>query len=286
MSAGVLGLVLLAAVFHAAWNIAAKRADGYGRVFVWAYGLAGALLLTAPAGWIIATTPGALSWPVVAAGIVTGALHVGYGLCLQTGYAKADLSIVYPVARGAGPVLTMAVAIAVLGERPGWLAVAGAAAIVGGIALLIARRPAGGARVGPGLVWGLATAAFIAAYTLFDGHAVNAWAPHPVVYLWLSGVVQALLLTPSALRRRELVAALVRLRGATVVLVGLLSSTAYLLVLVAMQRAPISLVAPLRETSVVIGLVLARLLFREQSLGARMAGAAVVVAGTALIALG
>lgn len=118
MTPGILALVLCAAVFHAVWNILAKSAEGYGRVFVWSYGLVEAIELAPIALWIIARDPSTVSWTLAAAGIVTGLLHIGYGLSLQAGYAKADLSIVYPLARGSGPLITMVCAIALLGRGP------------------------------------------------------------------------------------------------------------------------------------------------------------------------
>src|SRR5699024_11430505 len=95
-----------------------------------------------------------------------------YQLTLQTGYARADLGVVYPVARGVGPVLSMAIAILVLGERPGWQAGVGAAGIVAGIVVVAIGKSAAGRRgLRAGLAWGAATGAAIAAYTLWDSYA-------------------------------------------------------------------------------------------------------------------
>lgn len=136
------------------------------------------------------------------------------------------------------------------------------------------------------MFWGLLTGAFIAGYTLFDSHAVTTWTSSLIVYFWFSSLVQAALLSPSAIRRRAMTGQLLRLHWAVVVAVGGMSAASYIMILCAMQAAPVSLVAPLRESSVVIGLVLARILFGERSLGARLLGALVVVAGVGLIAAG
>ena len=102
MSSTALALVLSAAVLHAVWNVAAKRVDGDSRVFVWLYGTASAVLWL-PVGLVILARDG---WPdmgaLVGAAAVSGALHNLYGIALNTGYARADLGIVYPTARGAG----------------------------------------------------------------------------------------------------------------------------------------------------------------------------------------
>ncbi|GAA2104184.1 DMT family transporter [Brevibacterium salitolerans] len=292
MSAAVLCMVLTAAVLHAVWNIAAKRADGSGALFVWAYQAAGAVLLTGPAAVLLLRDPEALTPRVLAAAVVTALLHIGYGVSLQKGYAQGDLSVVYPVARGTGPALTLLIAVAVLGERPGVWAAAGAVGIVAGIVIvtLQGRSSVSGspdpATLRRGLLWGLLTGAFIAGYTLWDDHVVGAGEVSPVLYFWLCSALQALLLGPVAVRRRSELRGLLTRRWGTVLTVGVLSPAAYILVLFAMQQAPVSLIAPLRETSVVIGLVLARILFGERGLASRLAGAALVVAGVALIAAG
>jgi drug/metabolite transporter (DMT)-like permease len=149
-----------------------------------------------------------------------------------------------------------------------------------------AQPPGGTATLRRGLFWGLLTGAFIAGYTLWDDHVVGAGEVSPVLYFWLCSALQAVLLGPVAVRRRSELRGLLTRRWGTVLTVGVLSPAAYILVLFAMQQAPVSLIAPLRETSVVIGLVLARILFGERGLASRLAGAALVVAGVALIAAG
>lgn len=294
MTPALLGLVLTAAVLHAVWNIAAKRADGFGALFVWAYQALGAVVLAIPSLVLFARDPASLALPILGAAVVTGLLHVGYGISLQTGYAKGDLSTVYPVARGTGPLLTILVAVALLGERPGAAGISGALVIVAGIVIVTLQRRSGfapeasasAARMRAGLVWGLVTGAFIAGYTLWDDHVMGTGTVDPIAYYWLGCVVQTALLAPVALRRGERLRELIVHRWGTLFTVGLLSPAAYILVLFAMQQAPVSLVAPIRETSVVIGLVLARILFKERSLGVRLVGAALVVAGVGLIAAG
>src|SRR5690242_12118187 len=112
--------VLLAAVTHASWNIAAKRAAAC-KHFVWIYSV-GAVIVWAPVVvWLlISTRPsfGALQWLAL---LGTAGLHLGYSLSLQAGYRLADLSVVYPVARGTGPMLSFIGAVLLLGEQPGAL---------------------------------------------------------------------------------------------------------------------------------------------------------------------
>lgn len=111
-------LVLIAALCHATWNIAAKFLSGDRVAFIWAYGGI-STLWGLPVGIIVLlATHGTVTPMLLIAPLVSGIIHVGYGLALQTGYAKADLGIVYPVARGAGPLLSMIIAIGVLGSGP------------------------------------------------------------------------------------------------------------------------------------------------------------------------
>ncbi len=138
-----LGLVLTAGLFHAVWNLLAKRAGGGGAPFVWLYTALAALLyapVAAVAVFILGETRMGTSGLLFVLG--TAALHTGYFLSLQKGYAVGDLSIVYPLARGTGPLLASAAAVALFGERPGPVAVLGIFLIGGGV-FVLAWEPGG-----------------------------------------------------------------------------------------------------------------------------------------------
>ncbi|WP_258934004.1 DMT family transporter [Nesterenkonia pannonica] len=213
-------------------------------------------------------------------------LHIVYAQLLQTGYRKAELGVVYPVARGVGPVLTIVVAVAVLGERPESLALLGGLVVIGGILLVtgrrLLRRSSG---LGVGLMYGSATGAAIAAYTLWDSFAVNGLSIDPILYFGLSGVLQSAVMLPWVVRKRELIAPTWRSDRRAVVTIAVLSPLAYILVLYAMTTTSVALVAPVRESSIIIGSLLAWWLFKERDPLRRLAGAAVVAAGIALIAI-
>src|SRR5699024_8201047 len=200
----VRGLVLAASVFHAVCNSAAKGARGDGYVFVWAYATGSALLCLPPAVVQFVAAGAPWSWRLLVGPLVAGILHNIYGLVLQTGYRRAELGVVYPVARGVGPVLTMVVALLVLGEEPGGWGIAGGAVVVVGIVVVATgsaqiRRD----RLATGVFYGAATGVAIASYTLWDNHAVTTWSLHPLTYFALSCSVQAVVLLPGALRRRR-----------------------------------------------------------------------------------
>lgn len=289
MTSSALALVLTAAVLHAIWNIAAKRVQGDGAAFVWWYEVFSTLLWL-PVGLVsLARSDAPAGWALLVGPLVSAVLHLGYGLILQTGYDRADLAVVYPVARGTGPLLTVVVAVLVLGERPGTAALLGALVVLAGVAVVA--TGAGAAlrhRAATGLRYGTATGVMIAAYTLWDDHAVTTLALQPISYFALGTAWQVVLLGPSVLARRRTSSPLAVLRRwwREVLVVALLSPGAYVLVLQAMRTTPVSLVAPVRESSIVVGALLAWWLFREPRPARRLLGAVVVLAGIALIALG
>ncbi len=172
MTLTALGLVLAAAVLHAAWNLLAKRAGG-GAALVWLYGTASAALLTPPAVALLVLRRPDLGPTGLAYTLASAVLHVAYFLALQRGYEHGDLSVVYPIARGTGPVLSTAAAIALLGERPSSVALAGAALVAVGVFVLARPERSSAADTRRAVAFGLLTGVLIAAYTICDKRAVG-----------------------------------------------------------------------------------------------------------------
>jgi drug/metabolite transporter (DMT)-like permease len=283
VSGVALALVLVSAGLHATWNLLAKRAGG-GPAFACAAFLSSALLL-APfaAGEVIAGAhPGGLAALGLMAG--SGCLHAAYFALLQRSYAVADLSLAYPVARGTGPLISAAIAVTVLGERPSALAVAGILLVAGSI-LVLAGSPLTLLRDRPaGLGAALACGCTIAAYTVWDKESISGADLPPIAYLFGTMVVAGLVLFPFA-RSARLRQVWTTSRSA---LIGtaVFSPTAYLLVLYALQSAPVSYVAPARELSVVAGALLGARALGEPA-GTRRVGAAIAIAvGLFCLALG
>jgi drug/metabolite transporter (DMT)-like permease len=276
-----IALVLSAAVAHAAWNLFAKQVPGGGALFVWLAAAAGATFLLPVAAVVVVRDglPG-VSW--LAFG-VSGVVHLGYFVLLQRGYRVGDLSVVYPLARGTGPLLSVLAAVWFLHERPGVAALLGAAAVVAGV-LVIGGLGAGAGWTGVG--YGLATGAMIATYTLWDANAVTVLAVSPLVLMAGSTLTETVLLAPYALARRAEVTALWRAHRTQILGVAVLSPLAYVLVLFAMRLAPVSLVAPARELSIVVGSLGAWLLLGEPNPLRRLTGSVIVLAGVAAIAVG
>jgi uncharacterized membrane protein len=278
-----LALIVTAAVAHAGWNFLAKQALG-GIAFVWLGGVTAVTVYAVPAFVQLAVGDRTISAAGLAFMAGSGALHAIYFTMLQRGYAAGDLSVVYPLARGTGPALSVLAAIVVLGERPGPIALVGAGLVVAAVLSLAV----GGRRLpsGAAIAFALTTGVTIAAYTIWDAHAVTALAQPTIAYYWGSEVSRALVLAGPALRdRAALRLAWTRDRRA-ILGVGLLSPLAYILVLVALTLAPVSVVAPGREASIVIVSLLGAHVLREGDVARRMVAAVVIVAGIACLALG
>ena len=277
MSATVLALVIAAAFAHAAWNFLAKGAVG-GVGFVWWSVVFGALLWS-PA--LFFATDAELTWEAIGLMAGSGALHALYFALLQRGYAEGDLSLVYPLARGTGPLLSTMAAIVVLGERPSLLAVAGATLVVAAVFSLVARRGPG-----EGALFAVLTGVAIASYTLWDKYAVDDAALGPLVYYWGTNAFNLLILSAWVLRRPAGVRqAWARSRWRAVG-VGALSPAAYVLILYALARAPVSYVAPARETSILIGTILGTTVLAEGDRARRLVAASGILLGVAALALG
>jgi len=274
VSAAALGLALAAAVVHAVWNLAlARESDVEAATAV--------ALLVALVVWALpAALLGGVSaraWPYIAASSV---LELAYFALLAAAYARAEMSVVYPVARGLAPLLLVVAALAGVGGAVGALQLAGVALIVGGVAVVRGlRAPLAAAH----LLLAGAVAACIAAYTLVDRQGVRHAAPVP--YLWLVLVMPGLVYAAAVRARRDEGVLRAHLGTGTIVAgTGMLG--AFALALAALRLAPAAAVSAVRETSVGIAVALARGVLGEDVGPRRLAGAAVVAAGIALVALG
>ena len=293
MSAQALALVLLAGLIHAGWNIVAKRTGGDARfaffTSLWM------MLVWAPLGlwlgWDAVPDWGARTWLLIAA---SGALHVVYFVTLLRGYRAADLTVVYPLARGTGPLLSFILAVVLLGEALTLLGVAGMLGVVLGVLLIAggarllwpaALTPAARQRMRQGWFYGVLTGVWIAAYTVVDGYGVKVLALSPILVDYMGNLVRVVLLLPVALRDRVATAALWRAQWRGALLVALFSPIAYVLVLYAVQQAPLSHVAPAREVSMLFAALLGGRLLGEGERAVRISGALLIAAGVVALAL-
>ncbi len=286
-----LALVLAAGFFHATWNLLAKRASSgvSGPAFGWLCTALATLIFAPVAAVVLSENP-----HVGTLGLLfmfgSGILHIVFFLSLQGGYRVGDLSVIYPLARGTGPLLASAAAIALFDERPGPLGVAGILLIVSGV-FLLAWEPDGSSRGSAkkkwlGMALGLLTGVLIASYTLWDKYAVSDLSLSPILYYWATLFVGTLLLTPVALRDKEKVRAAWRAHRPETLGVAVLSPLSYVLILVALVFSPVSQVAPAREISILIGTLMGGHLLAEGSLRRRLVASGLMVAGIAALAVG
>jgi len=283
MPALALIAVLLAAVTHSTWNLYAKKAAG-SRHFVWLYSVGSIVLYLPVIAWIMVYERPHLGTIEYLALTATAVLHTGYSLVLQAGYRTSDLSLVYPIARGSGPLLSFVGATILLGERPTVLAGLGLVLIVAGILLVagLTREPHRAPKAG--IFFGLLTGLFIAGYTVNDGWSVKSLALSPFIIDFSGNLIRVVVLTPLALRDLPGVAREARVYVKPAAVVGVLGPLGYILVLFAMRIAPISHVAPARELSTLVGTYFGSRLLQEKAVPARLAGAVCIVVGVVSLA--
>lgn len=280
MDAHVFLAVLAAALCHAGWNASLKlRVDPAIAITLVAIaaGLAAMPLLP------VVGIPAQASWPYLGASLI---IHVFYYIYLAEAYRSGDLGQVYPIARGAAPLMTALGSAALFAETTGAAGWAGILLLTSGVVLL----SIGGGRDrskfdGRAVVFALATALTIATYTLVDGrggrlsgnpHAYAAW------LFALDGVMMTVfgwLRQASEIRRAVPKCAGIALAG------GALSMVSYWIAIWAMTVAPIAMVAAVRETSVLFAAAIGYWLLKEPIIPIRILAGALVMGGLALIRL-
>ncbi|HEU4386104.1 MAG TPA: DMT family transporter [Anaeromyxobacteraceae bacterium] len=277
MPVEIAAVVLLAALLHAAWN--AMVGAGEDRALD--------TVLVATGGSLVAAAmlpflplPARASWPYALASV---AIHTAYFTALVGAYKAGAFSPAYTLMRGTAPALT-ALGGWVAGERLGGSQWLGVLLVSGGVAVMgtLGRRAAASRRA---TAWALSNAVVIAAYTLVDGRGVRLSGHAPSYTLWVFFLdVLPLLAWTLATRGREAARYAAR-RWRRGLAGGALMVSAYALVLWSMTRAPVAAVAALRETSVVFAALIGARLLKEPFGAARIAAAAVVAAGAALLEL-
>jgi drug/metabolite transporter (DMT)-like permease len=265
--------VLCSAGLHAFWNwLVADARDSHA---IAAVAMCAGALAFAPVA-VLTWDVDAAAWPYIAA---SAALELAYFGLLATAYERADLTFVYPIARGAAPVLVLVVSVAALGAAVSLGEAAGVLGVTAGVLLV---RGVGGTAARGGLVLALGVAACIAAYTLVDDEGIR----HAAALGYFEAVfVIAAPIYVLAVAATRGPAALRAAATPRAVIAGVAMFAAYAIALAALEIAEAAPVAALRETSVVMATAAAALFAREHVPPLRLAGAVVVVAGIAAIAL-
>lgn len=271
MTFSIVLLVLCAALLHAGWNALLKGGeDRFWSMTV----MCAAIALACAALLPFLPLPHAASWPYIAASAV---LHVGYNAFLIRAYRGGDFGEVYPVARGASPLLVTLGAALAAHERPGLAATAGILLVSLGILSLAWR----GRRRLPetGIVYALGTSVFIALYSVTDGIGARLSGDAAAYAVWMClgwsvlAVASWLALRgPATLWRGARTTGLAALGG-------LVSLLAYAIVIIAMAHAPMGMVSALRETSILFAILLGRIFFGEALTPRRLLAGLMMVAG-------
>ncbi|MBY0271753.1 MAG: DMT family transporter [Burkholderiales bacterium] len=279
MAIDVMLAVLLGALLHAVWNAMIRGSANRSLDTV---------LVVAGAGVLMACTlpflpqPAPASWPYL---IASGVIHVAYFLLVALSYRHGELSFVYPIMRGSAPAVSAVAAALLLAEVPaagGWL---GVALICGGVMLLAGDSWRSGSFHGRAALFAIATAGVIVVYTLVDGIGVRL-SDHAASYTgWVFLLTAIPLVMIFMLRDRAATSAYLQQHWRRGLFGGACTLASYALALWAMTQAPIALVAALRETAVIFGVLIAAIVLRERITRIRYLSILVVSAGAAAIKL-
>ncbi len=284
MNTLALVMVLASAVSHATWNFLAKRTHGVAP-FVWLTDVLSVFFYAPLVGILFIVQRWSLSLAGIVLMVGSAVLHLAYFLLLQRSYRMGDLSLVYPLTRGTGPLLSTVGAIMLLGERPTPIALASMLLVVGGLFLLT-----GGLRIFSAstghlvLRYGTLTGLFIACYTLWDKQAVSGAHVSHLLYNYGVILVRGALLSPYTLCHWHKVRLDWHAHRLEVCGVATLSFLAYFLVLMALVFTPVSYIAPVREIGVLFGAILGIRLLAEGEARHRLIAAGMIVVGIIVLA--
>jgi drug/metabolite transporter (DMT)-like permease len=278
-------LVFTSAILHAFWNYLAKKAAG-GTPFVWLFSFVSWLLYLPFVLALIIIQQPSLGMPALIAILGTSLLHLVYFLLLDRGYRVGDLSVMYPLARGTGPAMSTLGAILLLGESPSagvWL---GTILLLVGV-LIMTGNPrhllkSGAAK---GVLFGVLVGAAMGAITLWDKQAVSVLMISPLLLTWGTNGFRSLALAPAMRGRWAEITRQWVVNRRAIIGVAVLDSLSYLLFLVALQSSPVSILSPLRQSSILIGAFLGVQVLSESDGRRRMVAATVMLAGLLALAL-
>tara|TARA_R110000868_G_scaffold100373_2_gene276029 strand:- start:12036 stop:12893 length:858 start_codon:yes stop_codon:yes gene_type:complete len=278
-------LVLAAAFCHATWNFYVKKING-GPELVWLFSLVACVLYLPAAIYIFIQEAPSFGWIELVFIVGSSVLHIGYFLLLQAGYRNGDLSLVYPTARATGPVLSVSFAVLFLGELITLQVALGAALIIFGVVSLTGGFSKRASNLKSSLAFGLGSGTFIGAYTVWDAHAVATIMIPPLLLDYASIFIRMIIMTPVAIKRADQVKMHWRDHRLPVFVVAALSPLAYILVLYAMTFTPVVYIAPLRESSVLLTVLMGSIILGEGDLKRRLGWAVIIMGGVAILATG
>ncbi len=288
MTGTALLIVLVAAFLHAFWNYLTKRSRNK-IVFIW-WAILFSTILFFPMFlyfWPAATMTSA-GWGCI---VATGIFHALYFWFMGGAYERGDLSLVYPLSRGSGPLFVPILAVLLLNEQLSLSGVSGIILVIVGIFSIHLRsfsfqsvlEPFLAMRGGASL-WALCTGATIAGYSIVDKVGVNL--VYPPVYIYLMFVITFLLLSPYVFVKERLdLKKEWDINKIKILVVGFLDLFTYLLILFALQISKVSYVAAVREVSIVFSALIGIILLQEKNAPQKLLGAVLISLGVVLIGL-
>ncbi|SOD12461.1 DMT family transporter [Pedobacter xixiisoli] len=283
MTSYVLFLVLSAAVLHAVWNFISKKANGKVP-FIWLMYIASTVIYSPIL--IYQSSDLRFTEPLVWFSVSSAILHIAYFLTLQTGYRKADLSVVYPTARGSGPLLSSIGAIFILKEAFSYHIGLGLFLILAGVLVITGFQFSNDDnKLKAGILWGTLTGLLIALYTLNDAIAIKSYHLSPMQLTFSSNAISILLLLPFVIGKASNIKRDLREHKWSILGIALLSPAAYILVLQALELAPLSVIAPARETSILIGVFMGSSALNERDGKKRIVASILILAGIVSLSL-
>jgi drug/metabolite transporter (DMT)-like permease len=312
MTSIALPLILLSAVMHASWNLIAKRAKTTGVALVWLFAVFETILFF-PLVFLLLNNlrTGAVPWLGVGFMVGAGFMHTLYFWLLSAGYRVGDLSVVYPIARGTGPLLSTIGAVLLFAERPTLIVFSGTVVICIGVIILTGDpRNLLKSSALAGVIYGLLTGLVVAVYTLWDAYAMNHIAlTHPITtfpfsialpenqdtvgklvvpLLYQAGLSfsRMLILLPAITMRGEALALAWEHDKWKAIGIAVLSSLAYVIILFVLAFTPVSYVAPMRTTSILIGVIMGTNLLKEKDTRRRVIAAVLIIGGVVLLNIG
>jgi drug/metabolite transporter (DMT)-like permease len=277
-------IIILSSIIHATWNFISKTVPSTS-VFV----------------WLVATCTSIIYFPIVCVWIwhfgfenqpiqwlflaVTALVHMIYYLTLQRGYQVSDLSVVYPIARGMGPLFSSIVAFLFLGEQFSAVSGLGLLAVVVGVFFIAGLKKPSNAdeKTKKGLVYGVLVGLLIALYTVWDAYAVKYLAVTPLILEYVSHPFRALVLFPFSEKRKKEAKEIWQNYYRKILTISFLTPISFILVLYALKVAPIHFVAPARELSIVFGVFLGGKILLEKDFKTRLLGAFLILFGIILL---
>jgi len=283
-----MAIVLASAFLHAGWNFLLKKS--WNKIaFTWCFLTAAIVLYLPVCLYFWPEQPiSPLGWACIAG---TGLFHFLYFWFMGGAYERGDLSLVYPLFRGSGPLLVPILAVILLKEELAALGIAGIVLVVLGVYVLHLKsfrvesfvEPLAALRGGAS-AWALCAGVSIAGYSIVDKIGVSQ--VYPPVYLYIAVAICWVILTPYVMsRRRHEIFQEWRNNRANILVVGFLAIFTYIMILFALQLAKVSYVSAVREVSIVLSAFLGVSQLGEKNAAQKLPGAVTISIGVVLIGL-